>query len=54
MSIKKHKSNTINFIRLIFFGTFLSIGFQSQGQVTEKNYKVYSVKLNKEVSEKFF
>ena len=49
MSIKKHKSNPINFTRLIFFGTFLSIGFQSQGQVTEKNYKVYSVKLNKEV-----
>jgi uncharacterized iron-regulated protein len=49
MSIKKQHSNPVNFIRLILFGTFLSICFQSVGQVTEKNYRVYSVKLNKEV-----
>lgn len=49
MSIKKHQSNPINFIKLIFLSSFLCIFFQSKGQVTEKNYRIYSVKLNKEV-----
>ena len=49
MSIKKHQSNPINFIKLIFLSAFLCIFFQSNGQVTEKNYRIYSVKLNKEV-----
>ena len=49
MSIKKHQSNPINFIKLIFLSSFLCIFFQSKGQITEKNYRIYSVKLNKEV-----
>ena len=49
MSTKKPQLTSVNFITTLLFGAFLSMCFQSTGQVTEKNYRVFSVKQNKEV-----
>jgi uncharacterized iron-regulated protein len=35
---------------IIFFCIFLFTGIQAFGQITEKNYRIYSVKLSKEIS----
>lgn len=49
MSITKPHVTSVNFITTFLFGAFLSLTFQTIGQVTEKNYRIYSVKQNKEV-----
>jgi uncharacterized iron-regulated protein len=50
MTLQQIKSNTFNFIRIFMICPLLIICFQSVGQVTEKNYKIYSVKTAKEVN----
>ncbi|NOT38126.1 MAG: ChaN family lipoprotein [Saprospiraceae bacterium] len=50
MTFQLIKSSIVNFIRIFLICPFLIICFQSVGQVTEKNYKIYSVKTDKEVS----
>lgn len=49
MTLQQIKPNTMNFIGIFLICPLLIIGFQSFGQVTEKNYKIYSVKSDKEV-----
>ena len=50
MTTQQIKPNTMNFIRIFLICLILIIGFQAFGQVTEKNYKIYSVKTDKEVT----
>lgn len=40
----------MNYLKTLFICSFLITGFQSFGQVTEKNYKIYSASSGKEVS----
>lgn len=50
MTLQQIKPNTMSFIRTLLICPLLIIGFQLFGQVTEKNYKIYSVKSGKEVT----
>ncbi len=50
MTLQQIKPNTMSFIRTLLICPLLIIGFQLLGQVTEKNYKIYSVKSGKEVT----
>ena len=49
MSTTKPHLTSVNFFTTLLFSAFLSMCFQSTGQVTEKNYRIFSVKQNKEV-----
>ena len=50
MTLQQIKPNAMNFFRTLLICPLLINGFQSFGQVTEKNYKIYSVKSDKEVT----
>lgn len=50
MTLQQIKPNTMSFIKTLLICPLLIIGFQLLGQVTEKNYKIYSVKSGKEVT----
>lgn len=40
----------MNFFKLLFLNTFLLLAYQFRAQITEQNYRIYSVKQSKEVS----
>ena len=44
------KENTMNFFKPILIFSFFIIGFQSFGQISEKHYRIYSIKLDREVT----
>jgi len=49
MTQVKAKSNKMNLFKTLLICCFAIIGFPSFAQITEKNYKIYAVKLNKEI-----
>lgn len=50
MTLPQIKRNSANFFKTALLCLFLFTGFSSSGQITEKNYKIYSLKSGKEVS----
>ena len=50
MKLSLPKKIALRYLKTLTFSTLLAFGFQSIAQVTEKNYKVYSVKTGKEVA----
>lgn len=50
MPIQQIKPKAMRFFKTLLIFPLLIIVFQTFGQVTEKNYKIYSVKSGKEVS----
>ncbi len=49
-AIEKTNTSTLTFLKPLFFLIFIAIGFHSVAQLSEVNYKIYSVKLGKEVT----
>lgn len=50
MTFQQIKTNPLNFFRTTLMFSLLFTVLQSMGQVTEKDYKIFSVKANKEVA----
>lgn len=50
MKLTLSKTTALNYFRAIAICYLVTFSFQSIGQVTEKNYKIYSVKTGKEVA----
>jgi uncharacterized iron-regulated protein len=50
MKLSLFKAKSENYIRALAICSLATFSFQSVGQVTEKNYKIYSVKSGKEVA----
>lgn len=47
---RKTNTSTLTFLKPLFLFIFIAIGFHSEAQISEANYKIYSVKLWKEVT----
>ncbi|MDP3556428.1 MAG: ChaN family lipoprotein [Bacteroidota bacterium] len=50
MKVTLSKIKTLNYFKAFAISSLMALGFPSFGQITEKNYKIYSVKTGKEVA----